>query len=171
MKFTSTLLFVLLVFGVGQAQTSKKSRPKPAAQAPAAESDREISKEILELEETMRRAAINGDSTWWDLHLDENFVGLDADGRVINRTEAIQLHNSKDLKYDNIYLHDMTIRTFNKDTIVINGKTDVEGTFQNQNIGGNYNFLRIWVKEGQDWKLAASSVSRIPRGTQGGKPE
>jgi len=169
MKFTSALLVLLLVFGVSQAQTSKKSRPKVAAQAPAAESDKEISKEILELEETMRRAAMNGDSTWWDLHLDENFVGMDADGRVINRAEAIQLHNSKDLKYDNIYLHDMTIRTFNKDTVVINGKTDVEGTFQEQNIGGNYNFLRVWVKEGQDWKLAASSVTRLPR-AQSGKP-
>ena len=169
MKLTSALLFVLLVLGALQAQTSKKPRPKPAAQAPAAESDREISKEILELEETMRRAAMNGDSTWWDLHLDENFVGMDADGRVINRAEAIQLHNSKDLKYDNIYLHDMTIRTFNKDTVVINGKTDVEGSFQNQNIGGNYNFLRVWVKEGQDWKLAASSVTRMPRGSESSK--
>jgi len=158
MKLISALLSVLLVFGVLHAQTSKKSRPRPAAQAPAAESDRDISKEILELEDTMRRAALADDSTWWDLHLDENFVGMDADGRVINRSEAIQLHNSKDLKYDNIYLHDMTIRTFNKNTVVINGKTDVEGAFQNQNIGGNYNFM------------AASSVTRIPGRAQGSKP-
>src|SRR5207302_800022 len=83
-----------------------------------------------------------GDSTWWDLHLDENYIGTDADGRTTTRTEAIQLHNSPDLKYDNIHLSDMSIRTYNKNTVIINGKSDIDGTFKGQNIGGSYSFVR-----------------------------
>jgi len=56
----------------------------------------------------------------------------------------------------------MTIRTYNKNTVIINGKSDIDGTFKGQNIGGSYSFVRVWIKEATAWKLAASSLHRIP---------
>ena len=170
MKFTSTLLFVLLVFGLLQAQTSRKPRTKAAPPTSAAETDQDISKEIMELEETLRRAAIAGDSTWWELHLDDNYIGTDTEGKTSNKAEAIQLHNSPDLKYEEIHLSDMTIRTYNKNTVIISGKSDIDGSYKGQNISGSYHFVRVWIKEASEWKLAASSVTRIPGRAQGSKP-
>jgi len=162
-----TLFLCMLLFhniGVAQAQTSQKRAPKSPPKGSAVPSDKEISKTILEFEETLRRAALAGDSTWWERHLDDNYIGVDPQGQISSRADAIQLHNSPDLKYDEINMSDMTIRTYNSDTVIIDGKSEIYGSYKGQNIGGEYHFVRVWIREGTDWKLAVSQTDKVVKG-------
>ena len=156
----AAFLFVLLISCVTQAQTSGKRTLKTSPKS-AVPNDKEISKTILEFEETLRRAALAGDSTWWERHLDDNYIGVDPQGQISTKADAIQLHNSPDLKYDEINMSDMTLRTYNSDTVIIDGKSEIYGSYKGQNIGGEYHFVRVWVREGTDWKLAMSQTDKV----------
>ena len=158
-------LCVLLISGmvVAQAQTSPKHTPKTPPKSSAVPTDKEISKTILEFEETLRRAALAGDSTWWERHLDDNYIGVDPQGQISTKVDAIQLHNSPDLKYDEINMSDMTLRTYNSETVIIDGKSEIYGSYKGQNIGGEYHFVRVWVREGTDWKLAMSQTDKVAK--------
>ena len=163
MKIAFLCMLLFLSIGIAQVQTSGKHAPKTPTKSSAAPSDQEISKTILEFEETLRRAALAGDSTWWERHLDDNYIGVDPQGQISTKADAIQLHNSPDLKYEEIHLSDMTIRTYNSDTVIINGKSEIYGSYKGENIGGDYHFVRVWIKEGTDWKLAMSQTDRMAK--------
>src|SRR5947208_10763317 len=168
MMMKIAFLCVLWISGmvVAQAQTSPKRTPKTPAKTSAAPTDKEISKTILGFEETLRRAALAGDSTWWERHLDDNYIGVDPQGQISTKADAVQLHNSPDLKYEEIHLSDMTIRTYNSDTVIINGKSEIYGSYKGQNIGGDYHFVRVWIKEGTDWKLAMSQTDMMTKSSK-----
>lgn len=161
---TASIGLALLVATVlPQAQTSGK-RPPPkkttAATNPPAHNDKEIVAAIRELEESMRKAALAGDGSWWERHLDDNYVGVDPVGQANSKADAVRLHSSEDLKYDEVNFGDFTLRTYNGDTVVITGINTLAGSYKGQDFSGHYHFLQVWVKEADDWKLAVSQTDK-----------
>lgn len=109
----------------------------------------------------MRRSALAGDGSWWERHLDENYVGVDPEGKISTKAEAIQLHSSPDLKYDEVNFGDFTLRTYNGDTVVLTGINTVSGSYKDKDFSGQYHFVQVWIKEGEEWKLAVSQSGKL----------
>lgn len=169
MRLPAVLLGSLLLVGLNSApsqtmhfQTGKRAPHKAAATAPAnAGNDKEIVTTIRELEESLRRAALHGDGSWWELHLDDNYVGVDPQGQTSSKADAVQLHNSPDLKYDEVNFGDFTVRTYNSDTVVLTGVNTIAGSYKGQDFSGNYHFMQVWIKEAAEWKLAVSQSGKL----------
>jgi uncharacterized protein DUF4440 len=143
-------------------QSPRRAPHKAAATAPAsASNDKEIVTTIRELEETLRRAALHGDGSWWERHLDENYVGVDPEGQTNSKADAVQLHNSPDLKYDEVNFGDFTVRTYNGDTVVLTGVNTISGSYKGQDFSGHYHFMQVWIKEAAEWKLAVSQSDKM----------
>jgi Domain of unknown function (DUF4440) len=143
-------------------QVSRRSPHKAAAATPAsAANDKEIVTTIREMEETLRRAALHGDGSWWERHLDENYVGVDPQGQTSTKADAVQLHNSPDLKYDEVSFGDFTVRTYNSDTVVLTGVNTIAGSYKGQDFTGHYHFMQVWIKEAAEWKLAVSQTGKL----------
>jgi uncharacterized protein DUF4440 len=165
MKPTTVLICLLLTISLGaaQAQTSKKTPPRHAStpeKHASAGSDREVVMLIRDLEETERRSALSGDSSWWERHTDDNYVEMDAHGKILSRADAIKLHTAPEGTYDEINLSDMTIRTYNGDTVIISGKRSVESSSKGQDVAGEFHFIHVWIKEGTEWKLAMGQMTK-----------
>jgi len=145
---------VLLGFGLLLcAQTARK--PTTPAR------DQSNVQAIGKLEDEMRIAILKGTAGWWVEHLSEGYTGTDFQGKVTNRDQTIELQRSTDLIYDTWNLSDRAVHSFNGDTVIVTGKVTVEGTYRGQSLSGDFEFTRVWVKNGLVWELAASQYTKI----------
>jgi hypothetical protein len=135
------------------AQTGRKP-----ALAPPPENTGAI---IGKLEEGMRLAALKGTAGWWVENLDDGFTDTDFRGKVSNKAETIELQRSSAMIYDTVNLSERTLHVFNGDTAIVTGKMTAEWTYQGQNLSGDFQVTRVWVKHGLEWKLAAQQTTRI----------
>src|SRR5215470_17205977 len=126
MKAGVTFVTILLMIGAGliQSQTAGK---KPAPRKPPA-NEQEILQEMRALEDTFRNAFLEGMSAWWFQHLDEHYSGLNADGQLASKEQAIKLYNSGEVKYEEIMLSDIGARIFNGDCVIATGKAATKGS-------------------------------------------
>jgi len=160
MKFKSSFLFVALIMGMGlmQAQTSGK-KTAPVRKAPPNEQD--IMLEIRELETSLRIAFMDGRTVWWENHLDDHYSGLNAEGKIANKSETIQIYSSSELKYEEINLSNINARIFNTDCVIATGRNAVKGSYKGLDFSGDYYFVHVWIKNGNDWKLASSQTTKV----------
>jgi ketosteroid isomerase-like protein len=114
---------------------------------------------IKRLEDDMRVAILKGDTGWWSAYLSDEYTQTEADGKVKNKAQAIEALRSKYLIYDTLNFSDRAVRTFNGDTVLITGKMTVEGTDQGKTMNGDFQFTRVWVKQGLEWKLASFQMT------------
>lgn len=151
------LLTMLLSFALLHAQTGAK---KTARTAPRPKNEEAIIHEIQELEQTLRVAFVDGKSAWWERHLDEHYSGMNPDGQVVRKTDLIQLYGA-DVKYEEVNLSDMSARIYD-DCVIASSKTAIKGSYKGQDFSGDYYFVHVWIKEGEDWKLANSQATKLP---------
>ena len=88
MKHGVLLLVALLSFTPVQLGSQSKHK----APAPVVSSPEEIAKSIQHLESDLRIATMKGEMTWFEEHLADSFIGTDANGKVRNRAETLQLY-------------------------------------------------------------------------------
>jgi hypothetical protein len=157
MQTRKTLILALLLANVLVAQP--QTRKAPAAAAGSRNQD--IAAAIQKLEEGMRLAALKGDAGWWDTYLADNFTDTDFRGKVSGKAEIVEMYRSAQLSYDTLNLSDRTLRVFAGDTVIVTGKMNVEAIYRGQNLSGDFQFTRIWIKMDLEWKLAASQATKI----------
>ncbi len=156
MRPRKTLLLALLLASVllFHAQTRKT----PAA---AGTRNQDIAAAIQKLEEGTRLAALKGDAGWWDNYLADNFTDTDFRGKVSGKAEIVEMYRSSQLNYETLNLSERTLRIFGGDTVIVTGKMTAEGTYRGQNLSGDFQFTRIWIKMGLEWKLVFSQATKI----------
>ncbi len=137
------------------AQTARKHAPAPSNR------DQETVQAIGKLEDEMRLAILKGSAGWWVEHLSDGYTGTDSQGKVTNRAQAIELQRSADLVYDTWNLSDRAVHTFNGDTVIVTGKVTVEGSYRGQSLSGDFQFTRVWVRNGLVWELAAAQLTKV----------
>jgi hypothetical protein len=150
-------LLIMLLSGMVLLHPQAR-RPSPANQ-PGREQDAFTA--VAKLEDQLRVASLKGDAGWWDEYLADSYTDIDAGGRLTNKAETVAIRRSPDLSYEIMNLSDRSVRTFNGDTVIVTGKVTIEGKYRDQSLSGEYQFTRIWVKSGMDWRLAASQATRL----------
>ena len=151
---------ILIVgFACLYAQTPSRKSAKTAAKTTS--NDEQIVHDIQDLERSLREAFVDGKSAWWERHLDDQYAGMNPDGQAVNKAKIIQLYGSPDMKYEEVNLGDMSARIYG-DCVIAATKSAIRGSYKGQDFSGDYYFVHIWVKEGQDWKLANSQATKLP---------
>lgn len=118
-------------------------------------------KAVGELEEQMRMAELKGDAGWWADYLTDSYVETDSRGKVSSKADVVAVHKSPDLVMETWNLSDRNVQTFNGDTVIVTGKVTIAGTYGDHNLSGDYQFTRVWVKMGLEWKLAAMQTAAV----------
>lgn len=152
-----SLLMIMLLTGISLLQ-SQARKPVPPAQ-PSREQD--AFNAVAKLEDQMRVAALKGDATWWDEYLADSYTDIDANGKLSDKAGTVAMRRSPDLSLEIMNLSDRSVRTFNGDAVIVTGKVTIEGKYRDQSLNGDYQFTRLWIKSGSDWKLAASQATRL----------
>ncbi|HKF55130.1 MAG TPA: nuclear transport factor 2 family protein [Blastocatellia bacterium] len=150
-----SILAVLLLSGIVLLYGQGKRTPS----APRNRNQESLNA-IQKLEDDMRLAALKNDAAWWVENLADGFTGTDFLGHVRDRSQTIELQRSSALVYDAMNLSDRNVHIFN-DTVIVTGKMTTEGTYRGQDLSGDFQFTRVWVRIGEDWKLVASQSTKI----------
>lgn len=138
------------------------------ASTPPGNRDQESVQAVAKLEDEMRIAALKGDAGWWAEHLSEAYIGTDFQGKISNKEQALEFQRSKDLVYDTWNLSDRAVHIFNGDTVIVTGKMTLEGTYRGQSLSGDFQFTRVWVRNGLVWELAAFQSTKLAQNSQEG---
>lgn len=147
MRFT---LLVAVLSAMTMAQAKDKSRAKDSDDAKQA---------ITQMENELKDAAIQGDSSVSQKYLSRNYVRVYPDGSMADRDQTIADIQSK-TKYSSISVSGEQV-TVTGNTAVSVFQATVKGTRDGQPIDGDYRGLRTWTKEGGQWKVSAFSTTRI----------
>jgi ketosteroid isomerase-like protein len=156
-RSTRVLLLSLLLAGFLPI-TSQTRRPGTAAPG---NREQDAVSAIRKLEDELRMASLKNNGGWWADYLTDTYVETDTHGNVIGKAEVVAMHKSPDLVIETLNLSDRNVQTFNGDTVIVTGKMTVVGAYRDHTLSGDYQFTRIWVKMGLEWKLAASHVSAV----------
>ena len=157
---TQTIKALLLSLLIASFLSLLSQSRKPGTGAPG-NREQEAVNAIRRLEEEMRLASLKGLSGWWADYLTDTYVETDGRGRVSGKAEIVAMHKSPDLVIETLNLSDRNVQTFNGDTVIVTGKMTLVATYRDQNLSGDYQFTRVWVKLCLEWKLAASQISAL----------
>jgi uncharacterized protein DUF4440 len=125
---------------------------------------RDVQQQITTLHDQARQAALKGDASFFEKHLGPNYFGVDADGRLRTKAEALQDLKSGGIKYESIDERDMKVNTYGS-TAVVNSVASVKLISHGEPIAGDYRATFVYVKQGGNWKEVAFQATPVaPKG-------
>jgi len=118
-------------------------------------------KVILGLMDQLRQASIKGDPVPFEKLLVDDYLSVGISGvSLLTKADAIASFKSGKLKYDAIDASDEKVRLYG-DTAVVNSVLDIKGHFGDNDIGGKFRTVRVWVKINGQWKNVSHQYTRI----------
>jgi Domain of unknown function (DUF4440) len=155
-------ILVLVLFALAipslmfAAQTDQaKSKPTP----PAAQQMGPAEQEIAKLDRELMDAVIRNDQTLMERIALERYVFINPVGGVQERGDT------RGPKIESIQTEDVQVR-LHGDTAILIGRANVKGRFDNgPDISGPYRYMRVFIKEQGQWRLAAVQITRIAPST------
>ncbi len=118
-----------------------------------------VEQQINHLEEQGKEASLKNDASWFEKNLADDFVGVSGTGMVTDKSSAIAMRKSGDLKYEAIDYSDAKVRVYGN-TALVSGTAAVKGALKGQDFSGTYHYVRVWVKQGGQWKIAHSQATK-----------
>ncbi|MEP6484616.1 MAG: nuclear transport factor 2 family protein [Rudaea sp.] len=92
----------------------------------------------------------------------ESFFQIDSDGDTANKAQFVDDLTSPDLTIEPYTVDEFKIRVYGN-TALINGATDMHGTFKGKPFNSHYRFTDTYVKEGGVWRIVNVQTSRIKK--------
>jgi ketosteroid isomerase-like protein len=161
LKFLARLSLLTILILLAPATPRGHAQTRKTAHSSAGFREQDMLNAIRKLEDEMRIALLKGDAGWWSAYLSDEYSETEPDGKILSKAQAVERQRSKTLVYDTLNLSDRTVHTYNGDTVILTGKVTVEGTDQGQSMSGVFQFTRVWVKQGLEWKLASYQMTRV----------
>ncbi len=119
-----------------------------------------IVQKIMEMEQRLRDANLRNDASFFEQALADDYVGIGSRGNIYGKAGAIKVRQSGYLKFDSIERSDQRVRVYGN-TAIITGTVDVGGSFKEHHFGATYVYTRVYVKEGQDWRVVNFQVTKV----------
>jgi ketosteroid isomerase-like protein len=93
-------------------------------------------------------------------NMSETFLQIGSDGMTADKTQFLQNITSPDLVIEPYTVEDFRIRTYGN-TALINGVTDMHGTYEGKPFRVHYRYTDTYVKEGGVWRVVNVQTTRI----------
>ena len=130
------------------------------AAEPAASQDEQA---ILKIEKEACDAYLHGDADYLAGLLTDDFSFTNGRAEMNNKQEELAEVRAKKVHYTTFENQDMKVHLHGGTAVVI-GKTIVKGTTEkNEPIDIAVEFTDVFTKIGENWKMLAGHVSRIPK--------
>ena len=123
-----------------------------------------VEQQIKTLTDQLAQAYINGDTSFWEKYLADDYMGVYASGQAYTKSESVQ---PGALKYESFDVREMKIRVYGN-TAVVNQLTSATGTVRKDGkpFSGLYRTTRVWVKQNGNWRLVAFQSTQVPPASQ-----
>ncbi|MFC0542176.1 nuclear transport factor 2 family protein [Kutzneria chonburiensis] len=115
---------------------------------------------IEELEERWARAEVAGDVSTLDTLAAEEFRLVGPFGFVLDKAQWLDRYRGGDLVTTRLDWRDTQVRELG-DTVLVIGIHDQAATYRGTASDGRFRSTHIWVRDGDDWRLAGTQLSPI----------
>jgi len=136
--------------------------------APSRDGQIEAQQELTALERAVAEAAARGDLTMMERVLADDFVGIEANGRQLDRQHVLDRFHIPDYHVLTLRHDDIRVHVFGE-CAVATATTMLEARYKGQEIRSRFPYTRVWVKGAGKWQ-AVFTQSAPPRAPEDLKP-
>ena len=114
---------------------------------------------LLRLNQQYVDSFMNADVNWYRQHLADDFVVIESDGAVLNKTEFLA-NTAKGSDVADYTLQDVSVRIYGNVALIQatghwTGKDGSKGLSR---------YIDVYVKAGGEWKTVSAQITRASRG-------
>ena len=119
--------------------------------------------EVTMIVEQLKNAFMNSDVAFFEKYLASSYIFIDPGGAVHNKADMIDNTKAGNLKFESIVPDDRKVRVYENVAVVTQHNTE-KGHVGEEDISGEYQWMYILNKEGDDWKIVAMQGTRVMQG-------
>lgn len=127
---------------------------------PNALSDQETILLIADLEEKLLDGFKRTDLNTLDLLFADGMLFHDQYGNVLDKEMDLEAYRSGMIKINKINVSKREIRVF-ESIVIVSASLFIKGSYSNILLNGKYQWLRVWGKVREDWKVISASCTSI----------
>ena len=116
---------------------------------------------VLQAERDGCAAYLRGEADKMANFLTDDYTLTNSKGKISTAADDIEDAKSGRVHYEVFENYDMKVRLYGGHTGIVTGKTKVKGTAEGKPIDIVVQFTDTFVKQGDQWRLAAGHVSRL----------
>lgn len=123
-------------------------------------SDQETILLIADLEEKLFDGFKRTDLNTLYLLFANGMLFHDQHGNVLDKEMGLDAYRSGMIKITKINVSKREIRVF-ESIVIVSASLFIKGSYSNFLLKGKYQWLRVWAKVREDWKVISASCTRI----------
>ena len=116
--------------------------------------------EVTQLADTWATAELQGDTTFLEKLLAEDFIGVGPLGFLLTKQEWLARHESGDMKYTAHTLDEVRVRAYNEAAIVI-GRLIQQAAYRGNPINAQLRTTLVFIHQHGQWQLAGLHFCNI----------
>jgi ketosteroid isomerase-like protein len=129
---------------------------------PEMEKETSVEQQLIRIEGQFAEAAQRHDAGVLADYLAEDFLGVDVNGQHLNKAEVLVRMASPEMEIITLRHENIRVRVYG-DCAVATARTVVAGQYKGQETGGEFPYMRVWVKRQGRWQAVATQSSAIPK--------
>lgn len=118
-------------------------------------------RQIMQIEQQWRAALLRQDAQGLALLLNQDYVGISANGAIQTRADTLNQIHSGALRITQLTLSEQKVRLFHQ-TAVVTSVAELHGTDDNTPLDGRYRYTHVYVRDtGGRWTIASFEASKV----------
>ena len=119
------------------------------------------SEEIAGVEGELRRAMLAGDVAALDRLISDRLLFAGPTGELATMAQDLAAHRERAVRFLRHEPDQTEVRRVNAECFVVSQRTYLEVAVSGTLHRGFYRYTRVWVREGQQWRILAGQVSVV----------
>ena len=119
-----------------------------------------MQEELVELEHQFSRAMIQNDADAIGRFLTTDWIIIDPDGGIIDKTRFLDVIKSGTLSHEQMDPHDIRVRIYGN-TAIVTALTTSKGKFMGQEFTTKERATDVFVKDSGRWQCVISHLTRF----------
>jgi ketosteroid isomerase-like protein len=121
----------------------------------------EVAEVLRGIEERLGRAWVEGDRSFIEQILADDWSVTDLTGRVLKKAEVLaETFGSKDRKVVSMQIDEINVRSFG-DWAIVTGRTQAAGEYRGEAAEATLRFTDVFVYRNGNWQVVASQATLI----------
>jgi ketosteroid isomerase-like protein len=115
---------------------------------------------LIRMEQDWSQADIQRDATALNQILAEDWIGIDFEGTILNKAQALQGIGSGSGSLQSTVLRDMKVRVYGN-TAVVTGTDTEKGEYHGTDSSGRYCWTDVFVRRNGRWQAVSSQSTKL----------
>ena len=119
-----------------------------------------VEKVLIQMEHEWSEADVHKDAAALNRILAEDWTGIDFEGAVLSKAQALRGIRSDSASLESTVLRDMKVRVYGN-TAIVTGSDTEKGEYHGQDSSGKYLWTDVFVRRNGRWQAVSSQSTKL----------